>query len=547
MRSVRASPLVLVVTAAGLLLRAAPLLVPGGLTGLQEYDDGVHYAASAALLHGHWPYAGEVFLQPPGIVLLLLPFAALGALTTDPVGLAAARIGVLVVAGVNTLLVASIAQTAVHGDVAGRSAGGARGLGEEGEPAGAERTPLSTPTSTRTPAAPDLGHRRAELAAVLAAGAYAVGAAAVVAAHTVLLEPVLTLFVLLGARRLLSAGPAPSPGALTAAGVLFAAGTAVKLWGVLALVAAVGLLLVERRARSALRLTGAYAVALIVLLAPFAVAAPGGMAGDLVLAQLTRPPSGVTGVPARLSAITGWAGLQAQLPALPVAGGWLSGALLLVLLLSGVRSPLRGARLFGLQGVLYLGAFLLAGPYYLHYGEVLVPAAAILLGCWAARARAQRWKPALAAALAGLAVLSAGGRSVTGTSGQPDLAALVGHVVPPTACVYADGPSLAIAANRLPAGRGCPDLIDPRGVALVLAEGHPAPDLYRGGFTRVLGWQSAVRARLGAASYALLLGPPAAHVEWDAATRAYFRAHFRRLTPAAGPWRVEVWQRVRSG
>lgn len=59
--------------------------------------------------------------------------------------------------------------------------------------------------------------------------------------------------------------------------------------------------------------------------------------------------------------------------------------------------------------------------------------------------------------------------------------------------------------------------------------------------------QIAVLSRLAAATYALLLGPPERHLEWDTGTRAYFTTHFVRRGALGGPWRVNLWQRVRSG
>lgn len=334
MRTVRIWPPLLAVTALGVLLRAVPLLMPGGLTGLQEYDDGVHYAASVALLHGQLPYAHQAFLQPPGIALLLLPFAAFGTVAGAATGMAAARLAELMVAGVNTLLVSSLAYRAVRAELERRPRAGA--------PSGPE------------------GERYGRVAALLAASTYAIAGASVVAAHTVLLEPILTLFVLLAARYLL-----PRTGGVTtrdvgAAGLLLAGGTAVKLWGVLALAAAAGLLLLGGGLRPAFRLIFTYAGALVALLLPFAIAAPRSMVRDLVAVQLSRPQSGVVGVGARLSAITGWSGLRAALPVLPAAGGWLAGLLLAALLVHGAFSQLPAARLFGLQGTLFLVAFLLA-------------------------------------------------------------------------------------------------------------------------------------------------------------------------------------------
>src|SRR5579862_545272 len=42
------------------------------------YDDGVYMGAATRLSHGVVPYRDFVFLHPPGIILLLTPFAFVG-------------------------------------------------------------------------------------------------------------------------------------------------------------------------------------------------------------------------------------------------------------------------------------------------------------------------------------------------------------------------------------------------------------------------------------------------------------------------------------
>ena len=56
------------------------------------------------MLHGSLPWLDYDLLHPPGIVWLGLPFAALGELTDASVGLAAARIVTVLVAGLNVIL-----------------------------------------------------------------------------------------------------------------------------------------------------------------------------------------------------------------------------------------------------------------------------------------------------------------------------------------------------------------------------------------------------------------------------------------------------------
>ena len=56
--------------------RLLPTLHGGGLGGLDDYDDGVYFAGSQALIAGRLPYRDFLLLHPPGILLVLSPLAA---------------------------------------------------------------------------------------------------------------------------------------------------------------------------------------------------------------------------------------------------------------------------------------------------------------------------------------------------------------------------------------------------------------------------------------------------------------------------------------
>lgn len=105
----RASPALTAVVVLVALASRSTLVAEAGLDGLHAYDDGVYYAGAAALVAGRVPYGDFLFLHPPGILLALSPFAALGALTSDPVGLATARVASWVLGAVNAALVTRLA------------------------------------------------------------------------------------------------------------------------------------------------------------------------------------------------------------------------------------------------------------------------------------------------------------------------------------------------------------------------------------------------------------------------------------------------------
>lgn len=96
---------VLVIFSVAVAARLVPTLRGSGLFGLQFYDDGVHYAAATGLVHGRLPYRSFLLLHPPGILLVLAPFAEAARWLGDARGFATARLAFMVLGGVNALLV----------------------------------------------------------------------------------------------------------------------------------------------------------------------------------------------------------------------------------------------------------------------------------------------------------------------------------------------------------------------------------------------------------------------------------------------------------
>ncbi len=98
--------------AVALAVRLIPVLRGGGLFGTMAYDDGVYFGSAIALLDGRVPYRDFLLLHPPGILVVLAPFAALGHLVGDPAGFAAARLAFMVLGAVNVVLVTLVASRA---------------------------------------------------------------------------------------------------------------------------------------------------------------------------------------------------------------------------------------------------------------------------------------------------------------------------------------------------------------------------------------------------------------------------------------------------
>ena len=85
--------------------RLIPVLRGGGLFGFGNYDDGVYYAAATGLVHGRLPYRDFLLLHPPGMPLLLTPFALGAQLASDSYGFAAARVAWMLLGALNAVLI----------------------------------------------------------------------------------------------------------------------------------------------------------------------------------------------------------------------------------------------------------------------------------------------------------------------------------------------------------------------------------------------------------------------------------------------------------
>ena len=60
-----------------------------------DYDDGVYMGSALSLVQGRIVYRDFLMLNPPGIVYVLMPFAALSSITSDGNAFAPARVGMM--------------------------------------------------------------------------------------------------------------------------------------------------------------------------------------------------------------------------------------------------------------------------------------------------------------------------------------------------------------------------------------------------------------------------------------------------------------------
>lgn len=280
-RRTAADPVTMVIavaTAAGLALRLFYLLHGGFLWSVTEYDDGPYFASAVRLLQGVLPYRDFVLVQPPGITLLMLPSAALAKITGTAWGLASGRI-------LTTL--------------AGTAAIALTGL---------------------------LVRHRGLLATLVACGLMAVYPNAIAAAHTVMVEPWLVLFCLLGALLIFDGDTLSArPERLMWSGVAFGFAGAVEAWAIIPAVVMMTLCLTARvagssRIRRAARFGAGTAAGFLVPVLPFVAASLPGFYQSLIVAQIGPRRGAIrVGLLQRLYELTGLSDFRVD-PASPRVG-----------------------------------------------------------------------------------------------------------------------------------------------------------------------------------------------------------------------------------
>src|SRR5262249_37070821 len=147
-----------------------------------EYDDGVYLGAAIRLTQGIMPYKDFAFVQPPGILLLMTPVAAVAQIFTTVKALALARI------------LTALASTAC------------------------------------VPLAGNLVRHKGRAVTLVTCGLLAICPCDIATAHTLLLEPWMNLFCLLAANAAFRRGTLASPRWLVWAGLAFGFAATIKFW-----------------------------------------------------------------------------------------------------------------------------------------------------------------------------------------------------------------------------------------------------------------------------------------------------------------------------
>jgi alpha-1,2-mannosyltransferase len=396
------------------MFRLVPVLRGGGLSGVGDYDTGVYYSAATALVHGLLPYQDFLLLHPPGITLLLTPFAATAQLIGDSNGFALARLGWMLLGATNAVLIWKILR----------------------------------------PIGP--------VAALFGGLGYAVLYPAVYIEQSTLLEGPATT-ALLTAMLLLQPvtqnSSLPRSRAL-AAGALLGLATTIKIWGVLTLVIVLGWLLLVRQFRAALQVMIASAASITVIYLPFFIAAPTAMWNQVVRDQLFRRRRlGITDFD-RLQEMAGLGITERSLPAAVIVA-----AVIALLGAAALAWTYREAQLAVLL-MLGLGTFLLITPlWYVHYAGLTAAPVAITVGAAIGRLTAlARARPARIAILGGFAgaliVYASGWATITDNRPFPDHFRALVAATP--GCVTSDDPTALVVTDSLSRNlrRGCRFIAD---------------------------------------------------------------------------------------
>jgi hypothetical protein len=490
----------------GLALRLFRLSRPGYLSGYTQYDDGVYFGNALRLVHGAIAYRNFAMVQPPASMLLMAPVALAAKVVGTAWGLAAARLLTALADTANVVLI---------------------GL---------------------------LVRHRGALAVGLACGGYAVYPAALVASQTLLLEPWLNLFCLLGAVLVFRSGQLAGPRRLAWGGACYGFAAAVKIWAFAPALLAGWACLPARQGRA--RFAIGFAAGLALPCLPFLVLAPSGLGRTVFVSELLQSTHGRFGPGPRLADLTGLTGLTGlagltrgsfRLDA-TVAFSAVIGVLIAVAwFLSwrvgaqdggerrGVGSRLTPLDRYVLAGVIVVTAMMFApSEWYEHYaafaGPFVVMAVALPVARLAAAVR-----PSPAGALAGaaaalvVAVLALASASASARQEPVRSLAAAGAIIPPGACVVTDTASATIAVDRFTAASpGCPQLVDSVGTLIATTRGQDMT-----GSRAVLAADTSVwQQAFSRARYVWLIGNggnTGARIAWTWPLYRYFHQHFRLL------------------
>mgnify|MGYP001427525431 CR=1 FL=1 len=473
-------------------LRLATLVLAGHLTGVFEYDDGVYFGSAVLLIHGHLPYRDFVLIQPPGLILLLTPFAFLSNWVGTDRALELARLAVPLVSGANVVLLGLVLR------------------------------------------------RKAPVVVAVACLFLAVYPDDILASTAVLLEPFLIFFCLLAVLASFDGERLTSSGwRIFWAGAALGFAADIKLWA--AFPALVLFLLCLPRPARALALVGGCALGWLLPALPFLVAAPVAFWHQVVVDQAGRSGASALSPLVRLEFLTGvWPGLGVPkghlYELLAAAVALVLATVVLAALATSANAPDSANRrppwgisqleFFALGATLVTGvALLIPADFFYHYAAFFGAFLALVLGLAAGRLAVPHPQSilALVAVVGGLGVIHALAIPVL-LQRAPTLGPQIAAVIPAGSCVVADDSEEPLTANRfVSSSPNCPLLVDALGITIAIS-GSQDPASLRAQAAAPT-WLSFFRR----ARYVILTPLSPTRIPWNSRLERYLELNFRAV------------------
>jgi hypothetical protein len=488
----------LVIVAATLValgLRLLQLSRPGYLLGVTEYDDGPYFGSAVDLVHGVIPYRNFILVQPPGITLLMSPAALLSKVTGNTASaMAVGRILTTLASAAGVFLVGLLLR---H-----------RGL----------------------------------VAVIIGCGILAVYPDSVSTARTILVEPWLVLFCLLGCLAVFDRDHFASGKRLFWGGVAFGFAGAIEVWAIFPVIVVAALML--PRLGHLARYIGGVAVGFLVPVVPFVAIDPKRFYQSLYVAQVA-PRAGSKRVPLwiRLKNMLGLVHIHTSGTLIALAALVLVAFIIVVIMASWMISGHGPALLdwFALATtVIIVANFLWPDQFHYHFSAFLAPFLALAIALPVARllsdlqqratksqAPAARTLTQVTAGLAGLVFLLFGVSQAAFESHlnlrMSPIAAGADRIIPKGACVATDQVSYLLLSNRfLTNVPGCSRMIDGLGSDLAFSNGlKPGTGAGQVQAVRTM-WLDAFKH----AQFVWLSYNAYRRVAWSPPLKAYFKANF---------------------
>jgi hypothetical protein len=406
-----------------LALQVLRLTRPGAFLSGGFYDTTLYLGSAIRLIHGALPYRDFALLQPPGLVLVMSPFALLSLVMGSRGALIALSVCTPLLAGANVLL---LGRLVVY---------------------------------------------RGWRAALTACALLAVYPAMYEALLDGLLEPLMCFFCLLGAVLIFDGDGFAGRRRIAAGGLAFGFATSILVAAVVPALVMAAVCVRHPRCRL-LPFAAAALAGFLVPVLPFFALAPGSVVHDIVVTQLQRVPGAMrTNLTTRLEETT------FGLPQGTVLIALAAIAVVAVVIVGGflwTRSRLVPLEWFAIGTALTLGGAQLAiATYYPHFPAMVVPYPAILLGFAVARISPRRW-PRLVPAVV-MVALAAGAVALAVTFeglSNVDYGPIVDAVIPANGCSLSSHTQVLVQSDRFESTvPGCTTMVDPYSTWLVFRNG----------------------------------------------------------------------------